>query len=176
MIHFKKLIYTLLTLPVVLFAHPHTFVDLFAQVKSKNDLVQTITFKWKFDDMTSQLLIMEFDQNMDGKLDKSEVEYIKINYFDYLEQYNFYTDLKISNKSKKTKPSNFTSYIEDGIKIVYQFDLIINKNAKDIAIEVYDEERFTALVLKKEFVKSNIKYKISDIDNDIYFGYRLEFR
>ena len=170
----RKLLYLFVIFPIILFAHPHTFLDVYTDVKSKNSKVEKITFKWVFDDMTSQLLIMEFDQNMDGKIDKEEVEFIKSNYFDSLNKYNYYTYLKILNKIQTTNPKNFTSYIEN-MKIVYQFELDINKNKKDIAIEIYDQERFTALVLKKEFVTSNIKYKVSDVDYDIYFGYRLEF-
>jgi len=170
----KKILYLFVIFPLILFAHPHTFLDVYTDVKSKDNQVETITFKWVFDDMTSQLLTMEFDLNMDGKIDKEEVEYIKTNYFDSLIQYNYYTNLKILNKIQTTKPKNFTSYIED-MKIVYQFEIEINKDKKDIAIEIYDEERFTALVLKKEFVTSKIKYKVSDVDYDIYFGYRLEF-
>ena len=170
----KKFLYFLPIIPLILFAHPHTFLDVYTNVKSKNETIETITFKWVFDDITSQLLIMEFDQNMDGKINKDEIEYIKINYFDSLKQYNYYTNLKISNKIQDTKPKNFTSYIEE-MKIIYQFEIDVNKDKKDIAIEIYDEERFTALVLKKEFVTSKIKYKVSDVDYDIYFGYRLEF-
>ena len=53
--------------------------------------------------------------------------------------------------------------------------MVINKDKKDVKVEFYDEDMFTALVLKKEQVKSNIKFKVSDVDNDIYFGYALEF-
>ena len=170
-----KFLWCILLFPFLLLAHPHTFLDVYTDVKSKNNQVESITFKWVFDDMTSQLLVMEFDQNMDGKLDENEVEYIKTNYFDSLKQYNFYTNLKVLNKSQFTMPKNFTSYIED-MKVVYQFQIDINKNKKNIEVEIYDEERFTALVLKKEFVTSKIKYKVSDVDNDIYFGYRLDFK
>ena len=163
-------------LPYLLFAHPHTFIDVYADINSsKNN--QNITFKWKFDEMTSQLLLMEFDANMDGKLDKDEIEYIKTNYFESLVEYGYYTYIKVGNKSIKTKPFNFTSFIEDNIKIVYQFDINIKEEKKKhIAISLYDEERFSALILKKEFIKSNIKYKLSDIVNDIYFGYKLELK
>lgn len=170
----KKLFYIFAILPIILFSHPHTFLDVYTDVKSKNNQIESVTFKWVFDDMTSQLLIMEFDQNMDGDIDKEEVKFIKTNYFDSLEQYNYYTNLKIMNKIQTTKVKNFTSYIEN-MKIVYQFEIEINRDKKDVAIEIYDEERFTALVLKKEFVSSKIKYKVSDVDYDIYFGYRLEF-
>ncbi len=170
----KKLTYIFFILPLFLFAHPHTFLDVYANVKSENQKIKSINFKWIFDDMTSQLLIMEFDQNMDGKIDKNEMEYIKTNYFDYLKQFNYYTNIKIENKSQFAKPINFKSYIEN-MRVVYQFDLNFNYDKSKIKIELYDEDMFTALVLKKEFITSKIKYKVSDVDNDIYFGYRLEF-
>jgi len=170
----KKLTYIFFILPLFLFAHPHTFLDVYANVKSENQKIKSINFKWIFDDMTSQLLIMEFDQNMDGKINKNEMEYIKTNYFDYLKQFNYYTNIKIENKSQFAKPINFKSYIEN-MRVVYQFDLNFNYDKSKIKIELYDEDMFTALVLKKEFITSKIKYKVSDVDNDIYFGYRLEF-
>ena len=170
----KKLTYIFFILPLFLFAHPHTFLDVYANVKSENQKIKSINFKWIFDDMTSQLLIMEFDQNMDGRIDKNEMEYIKTNYFDYLKQFNYYTNIKIENKSQFAKPINFKSYIEN-MRVVYQFDLNFNYDKSKIKIELYDEDMFTALVLKKEFITSKIKYKVSDVDNDIYFGYRLEF-
>ncbi len=161
--------------PCLLFSHPHTFIDVYAEINSSKN-VQNIIFKWKFDEMTSQLLVMEFDANMDGKLDNKEIEYIKINYFETLEQYNYYTDIIIQNNSIKTKPLNFTAYIEDNIKVVYQFEIEIQDIANNITLNIYDEERFSALVLKKEFITSNTKYKLTDIDTDLYFGYKLELQ
>ena len=171
----KIYLYILLLLPIVSFGHPHTFLDVHMNIKAQHNIIKTIQFKWVFDDMTSQLLVMEFDQNGNGKIDPNEIAYIKDNYFDYLKQFSYYTDVKISNKSQEIKPYNFKSYIQD-MKIVYQFELTFNCNKKDLKIEVYDEDMFTALMLKDKFVTSNIKFKISDVDNDIYFGYKLEFQ
>jgi len=170
-----KKLFMILGLNVLLFAHPHTFLDVYADITSTKNKIKTITFQWVFDDMTSQLLIMEFDQNGDGKLGKEEQEYVKINYFDYLDEFNYYTNLKLKNKPQKIKPQNFITFIKDSTRIVYQFDLVINEDKKDVKIEFYDKDMFTALILKKEQVKSNIKFKVSDVDNDYYFGYALEF-
>lgn len=158
-----------------LFAHPHTFIDLFPVVNSKNNEVSKIKMKWRFDEMTSQLLIMEFDQNLDGKLDKNEIAYVKENYFDNLENYNYYTDIKLFNKAIKTKPINFTASIEDGMFITYNFEVAINTPKENFQISFYDEEMFTAFMLKKDFVKSDIGFKVVDVDNDYYFAYRLQF-
>lgn len=158
-----------------LFAHPHTFIDVFPTIDNKNENIKKIHFKWSFDEMTSQLLIMEFDQNFNGKIDKEEIAYIKENYFLGLEEFNFYTDIKLSNKSIKTKPINFSSSIEDGMKVVYEFDVQIDTNKKDVNIEFYDTEMFTAFMLKKEFIKTDLGFNIVDVDNDFYFAYKLQF-
>jgi len=156
-------------------AHPHTFIDVYSTIKSKDNKIEKITFKWYFDEMTSSLLIMDFDQNMDGKFDKAEIDYINESYFKTLDAFNFYTDIKVNKKTIFTKPTNFSSFIDNGTRIVYQFDVVLHTPKKDLSIEIYDEERFCALILKKKFIKSDTKYILSDIDNDLYFGYRLEF-
>jgi ABC-type uncharacterized transport system substrate-binding protein len=158
-----------------LLAHPHTFVDVFPSINSKNNKIQTIHFEWSFDEMTSQLLVMEFDQNMDGKIDKAELDFIYTNYFTPLGDYNYYTDIKIKNKALKTAPKNFNVEIKENQKIVYKFDIDINADKKDVNIEFYDQEMFTAFMLKKDFIKSELSYDVVDVDNDFYFAYRLEF-
>jgi ABC-type uncharacterized transport system substrate-binding protein len=170
-----KYFFSLLLFINTLLAHPHTFVDIFPTVDSKSDKIETINFQWSFDEMTSQLLVMEFDQNMNGKIDKDELQYIKESYFNPLADYNFYTDIKIKGKTIKTSPINFTVKIDKNMKIVYQFDIKIDSNKNDVKIEFYDAEMFTAFMLKKDFIKSNINYDVVDVDNDIYFAYRLQF-
>ena len=89
-----KYLLTLTLIVNMLFAHSHTFVDIYPTIDSENNNIKTIHFKWSFDVMSSQLLQMEFDQSM---------------------------------------------------KIIYEFDVIINTNKEDVQIEFYDTEMFTAL-------------------------------
>ena len=32
------------------------------------------------------------------------------------------------------------------------------------------------MIVKDEYIKSDIEYKILEVDNDFYFAYRLEFK
>lgn len=166
--------YTIIFLGTFLFGHPHTFIDVFLKINSTQNIINNINFKWKFDEMTSQLLIMDFDQNGNKKIDKNEQIFIEKNYFNFLNDYNYYTNIKIAGKNIKTKPINFNCYIEKN-RIIYKFDIIFKKNKNDIKIDFYDEEMFTAFILKNKFIKSKIKFNILDLDNDFYFAYRLEF-
>ena len=164
------------TLVYSLYAHPHTFIDIYLKINNKDNIITTINLEWKFDAMTSQLLAMEFDSNMDGKIDKKESNYINMNYFQPLEDYRFYTDIKIQDKSIVTKVKNFFAFIDSEQRIIYRFDIEINTPKDQVYIDFYDEDGFTAFMLKKEFITSDIFFKLVDVDNDFYFAYRLQFK
>ncbi len=161
----------------ILFAHPHTFIEIYPTIEVKNNQTTKIHFKWKLDEMTSSMLIMEFDQDGDGKLNKKENFFIYGNYFIALRDYNFYTDIKIKGKIQTfPKPKNFKATIENN-KICYSFDIEENYNIKDLKFDFGDEDFFVAMMLKDKFVKVNgAKAKVSELDNDFYFGYRLEIK
>jgi len=165
----------LLLFPLFLYAHPHTFIDLYPIVISEKNIIKTIKFKWEIDDISSQLLKMEFDQNMDGKIDEEENSYIEKNYFEPLSTYDFYTDIMIKNISIKTKPKDFKAFFV-GDKVVYSFKVDIEAHKDDIYIDFYDTDNFVAIVLKKEFVISLVDYYIKGVDNDFYFAHRLSFK
>jgi ABC-type uncharacterized transport system substrate-binding protein len=158
-----------------IFAHPHTFIEVFPTIKTDKKQITQIKYKWVFDEMTSSMLLMEYDTNGNGKIDKNENTYIYENYFLPLDEYNFYTFVTSKGKSYKLKNiKNFQTKIVNN-KIEYEF--VVNKklNLKNTQIEFGDKDFFVAMVVKKEFVKSDTKYKVSDVDNDFYFGYKLEF-
>lgn len=170
----KLKIHFLLLLPIFLFAHPHTFIDLYPIVVSEGDIIKSIRFKWEIDDMSSQLLRMELDKNMDGKIDDEENKFIEKNYFEPLSTYDFYTDIMVKNKSIKTIPVDFKASLS-GDRVVYSFTVNINANKKNLYIDFYDTDNFVAIFLKKEFVISLVDFYIKGVDNDFYFAHRLGF-
>ncbi len=158
------------------FAHPHTFIEVYPSIVATDNKTTSIGFKWKMDEMTSTMLIMEFDSNGNGKIDKKENQYIYDNYFLELVDYNFYTNIKINGKIQRfSQPIDFKATIEN-MKVCYSFKLKENYNTKRLAIEFGDEDFFVAMILKKEFVKTKGIYaKVLELDNEFFFGYRLEF-
>jgi ABC-type uncharacterized transport system substrate-binding protein len=155
------------------FSHPHTFIDVYPSIKK--EAPKLINFKWKFDDMTSSILIMELDSNMDGKIDAAENKFIEREYFPLFIPYSYYTFIVVNGKKQKTKPKNFQASIE-GDKLCYAFDIELDAELKDIYFEFGDPDLYNALVLKKEFIDAQgIKTKVSGVDKEFYYGYRLEF-
>ena len=160
-----------------LFSHPHTFIDVYPTLTLQESSKSTIHFKWILDDMTSTILIMELDQNGDGEIDEKENRYIESEYFSIFEGYDYYTYIKVGKKDVKLPtPKNFKATIQNN-KICYSFDITLNYNIKDIAIEFGDSAYYVAMVLKEKFVDAKgLEVKVTDVDNDIYYGYRLELR
>ena len=172
---FKKLFLLFATINI-LYAHPHTFIEVYPTITLKGQNIQNIQFKWQLDEMTSSMLIMEFDANSNGKIDQNEIPYIYENYFLPLVDYNFYTDITTKQKIQKfPMPKNFSATITNN-KICYIFDIDEQYNINNTFFDFGDSDFFVAMVLKKEFITiNNSSVKVSDLDNDFYFGYRLEF-
>ena len=95
-----KLFLLLLIFITSCFAHPHTFIDVYPNIETTKDgYIKKVTIKWIMDEMTSSMLIMEFDANGDGKIDKEESNYAYENYFLSLKDYNFYSIIRVKNKT-----------------------------------------------------------------------------
>ena len=163
----------------LLFAHPHSFIDVYPSIKlEKNNKIKFMTIKWYMDEMTSSMLMMEFDQNGNGKLDKNEISYIKDNYFDSLKDYGFYTYIKDNGKNISYKLVNFSASIYNKTKISYKFTIKLNKEImkRNFQTYFYDSDFFTAFTVKKGFVDKNTKknFIVKDYDGDFCYGYILQ--
>jgi len=171
----KYLIYFIFT--ISLLAHPHTFIDVYLTINVKDGKTNSINFKWKIDEMTSTMLIMDVDSDGNGKISSKENRFIKNNYFTVFEDYNFYTYIKVDGKVipfPKTK--NFKATIENH-RVCYSFDIEGDFNMKKTVIEVGDTDFYVAMMLKQEFLNiSGAKAIATGVDNDFYYGYKVEFK
>lgn len=156
------------------FSHPHTFIEVYPTIKK--DKSKLINFKWKLDEMTSSILIMELDSNMDGKIDSKENKFIEREYFSMFKPYNYYTFIFVHGKKHPTKPKNFQASIE-GNRLCYAFDVNLEASLKDIYFEFGDPDFYNAMVLKDEFIDADgLNANVTGVDKDFYYGFKLEFK
>ena len=160
---------------MTLFAHPHTFIEVHPTIRILNNSFEKIHFDWKIDEMTSSMLLMELDQNGDGKIDNHESTNAYKNYFLVFENYNYYTFIKVDGKAVDfPKPKNFQASIQNH-KVCYSFDIDLKTQANKTVLEFGDTDFYVAMTLKEEFVDmKGAKAKTLGVDNDFYYGYRLE--
>lgn len=171
----KKIVVFLALFTSLVWSHPHTFIDLYPTLHVKGDAITKIHIKWVMDDMSSSMLIMEFDENGNGKIDANENEYIYENYFISLIDYNYYINIIVDNKlTILPKIQNFKATIE-GTRLCYSFDLENNYDIKNTLFEFYDKEFFVGIMLEEKFVTvKNKRVKVTGVDKDFYYMYRLK--
>ncbi|MEA3373799.1 MAG: DUF1007 family protein [Campylobacterota bacterium] len=157
---------------IILSAHPHCFVDVYPAVGKER-----VTIRWVFDEMSSQMLIMDYDRDHNGKLNEKESEMVYKESFSGLEAFEYYTYFYNKNRKLPTPLSDsFMATIEEN-KVNFYFTLKLPEGTT--AIKFYDEEMFSAYVLKDEFVKKanpTQSYRLKKLDGDFFFGYVLELQ
>ena len=165
----------LLFLYISLYAHPHCFIEVYPKIYIQNGTIQNIDFTWKIDEMTSTALMTEIDTNGNGKLDKTEIPYIKNTYFMSLKDSHFYTYIKNNKTEISYKITNFSATFKNN-KVNYIFSIKTSQpiQLKNLNIYFYDTDFFVAMVLKKEFLEKNTPFEIKDYDGDYCFGYILK--
>ncbi len=169
---FKKSILLILLLSIngILLAHPHLFagVDIDYDLTKQDTLV--IRQRWMFDDLTSMIILEDFDSNCDEVICPSELEELKSCVIPGLKEKRFYTDLVINDKLIiMDEIYNFTVGTDD-IYVYYKFDIKVPFNFTEsqevIKVNVYDREFYT-----KFFVNADSGLKVIKTDD---INYSLE--
>lgn len=136
-------------LPAAAFAHPHIFADARLEiVADASNQVTELRNVWRFDDLFSASVIMDFDKNSNGQLDADELQEIGQTVLDSLEEYNYYTTIMDNGKAVKvSKPTEIVADYKDG-QLLLMFAV---KPAEAIPLKgsfsfgVYDPTMYTAM-------------------------------
>jgi ABC-type uncharacterized transport system substrate-binding protein len=165
-----KTVFLTLISSLLLFAHPHTFIDVHPTLKE-----ESMTLKWVFDEMTSQILMMDFDTDHDRVLSAKESQRIYTNNFASLKSFGYYTYLYHNDTKLSTPEAQSFRASAEKSRVVFTFTLPMQKGVDKIMF--YDEEMFSAFVLQETFIKKTDpqkQYRLKELDGDFYFGYILE--
>lgn len=150
-------------------AHPHVFIDTKVQV-----LPEKILLSWSFDEMSSAIIMGDYDKNKNKKLDPDEAAFMEKDHFKTLEPYSYFTHLSDGkDEFDLKKVSEFNATFENK-KLIYTF-AIPKPKFKKYELRFYDAEMYVALILKKEWLtcKEPIKCKIEGYDADFYYAYKV---
>jgi ABC-type uncharacterized transport system substrate-binding protein len=181
----KKILFLGFIFINTIFSHPHLFIDLSLNldISKKDKSIKTIQLEWLFDEMNSEIMIMDYDQNSDGIFDKKETAFFKHELFDYLmKEYGYYTLIK--SVTKTIELENLFKNIKLSIKkdskirnfvITIDLDFSSVKQNNFLEFRFIDESYMTSFKLDKNSIFANI-----DLENraflskdDEYYGYKL---
>ncbi|MCK9453462.1 MAG: DUF1007 family protein [Bacteroidales bacterium] len=172
-----KTIIIFLLANIVLYAHPHIFIDVYPKINIQDTKATSLSLEWKFDQMTSSVLIMDYDKNKDNKFSKNEIALIKRNAIKLFKDHNYYLKIRENDRNVEIeKLDNFAATIDETGRLVYSFDLICSFKIKDSMLMFYDKGSYISFMLKKTFIEplnKNINFNIRRVDNEIYFGYAM---
>jgi len=79
--------------------HPHVFAEARLDViVNPDNTVKTLRNVWRFDDVFSSTVIMEFDKNSDLKLDEGELHEVSQTIFESLAEYGYFQLVTLNGK------------------------------------------------------------------------------
>lgn len=97
-----------LLLPFILFAHPHTFMDMRIGVMTDESGITGFKIEWQFDYFFSSSIMSECDWDMNGKFNAEELDYLEYFAFNNLENYHYFTT--IIHNGKTTYPKKYRNF------------------------------------------------------------------
>ncbi|RUA30602.1 MAG: hypothetical protein DSY76_02410 [Bacteroidetes bacterium] len=160
-------------------AHPHVFID--AKIKVYFDAKGLKGFKisWQFDQMFSEIMLDEFDEDVDDEFSAAEQKMIYQKAFSNLKKFGYFTKILIDNKPFEIKYiANFEARMDDDI-MSYSFfipcSIPINDAETEIKVFTYDESYYMDVSLTEEsisFVNTNayeINYEVYEDDTRAYY-------
>src|SRR5919106_1662848 len=135
-------------------AHPHVWItDVTTFVFEQRQLI-ALRHRWAFDELFGSFVIEQHDADGDGRFDAAETEGLRADAFDNLEEYNYFTHLRIDGSTLLLhEVRDFRASIDDG-ELVYEFTLAlpepVDPAAADLALGVYDPEYYVELLLDED--------------------------
>jgi ABC-type uncharacterized transport system substrate-binding protein len=129
--------------------HPHVFAEARLDVTVNPDqTVKSLRHLWRFDDVFSSTVLMEFDKNADLKLDDTELEDVSQTIFTSLADYGYFQLVTVDGKDVKMKPPAklMANYDNDQLIVLFESEPTTPLKLKGkIDFGVYDPTFYTAI-------------------------------
>lgn len=135
-------------------SHPHIFAEARVEIVATDDgMLKELRNVWRFDDIFSSSVLMDFDKNSDLKLDHGELSEIANTIRDSLGDYGYFTFITANGASSEVaKPEIFNVDFKDNQLLVF----FVAKPKTSVKIGgsmtfgVYDPTLYTAIDFAKD--------------------------
>jgi len=138
-----------LAVPVPAFSHPHVFAEarLDVTVTPEGD-VKSLRHLWRFDDLFSSTVLLEFDANSDLKLDADELKEVSRVVYESIGEYGYFQMVRADDKpvAMKPPPGLMVDYQDDQLIILFESEPeSALKLSGKLDFGVYDPTFYTAI-------------------------------
>lgn len=136
-------------MPTPALVHPHVFAEANLEVAVKPDgTVEALRHVWRFDDLFSSTVLLEFDQNKDLQLDDGELETVASVVHESLAEFGYFQMVTVNGKDVAMQaPERLMANFEDNQLII----LFESKPVEPLELSgkvdfgVYDPTFYTAI-------------------------------
>lgn len=129
--------------------HPHVFAEASLEVKLDGaTAVHSLRHVWRFDDLFSSTVLVEFDKNQDLKLDEAELQDVANTIFSSLAEFDYFQLVTAQGKSVVMKPPEHLIASFENNQLVVFFESQPAeplKLAGKVDFGVYDPTFYTAI-------------------------------
>ncbi|MGD9913120.1 MAG: DUF1007 family protein [Rhizobiaceae bacterium] len=130
--------------------HPHVFAEarLDVVLTPEGTAVKSLRHLWRFDDVFSSTVLVEFDQNGDLKLDNSELTEVANTVYKSLADYDYFQVVTADGKDVAMKPPAelIANYEHDQLIILFESEPVQPiRLAGTLDFGVYDPTFYTAI-------------------------------
>ncbi|MBA3447467.1 MAG: DUF1007 family protein [Pseudaminobacter sp.] len=129
--------------------HPHVFAEARLDVVLNPDqTVKSLRHLWRFDDLFSSTVLMEFDKNADLKLDDAELKDVSGTIYASLAEYDYFQLVTAGGKDVKMKapPALIANYEADQLIVLFESEPQEPlKLSGKVDFGVYDPTFYTAI-------------------------------
>lgn len=131
------------------FAHPHVFAEARLDVVVSGDrTVDKLQHLWRFDDVFSSTVLLEFDANQDLKLDETELAEVSNVVYDSLSEYNYFQIVTADGKDVAMTPPEklVADFVDNQLIILFEaHPAAALPLAGTVGFGIYDPTFYTAI-------------------------------
>ncbi len=149
----KRTLFAAVALPLVAsapaLAHPHIFAEARLEIGISEDReVKWLRHVWRFDDLFSSTVLLEFDMNRDNQLDAEELELVASVVHESLAEFGYFQMVAADGGDIKMEPPEkmIASFQDDNLIIAFESrpeeTLILGEQ---VDFGVYDPTFYTAI-------------------------------
>jgi ABC-type uncharacterized transport system substrate-binding protein len=138
----------LLALSAPAFAHPHVFAEARLDVVVNGDQVEALRHLWRFDDLFSSTVLIEFDRNKNLELDQGELQEVAGVVHESLAEFNYFQIVTANGKDVAMQaPAELIADFTDN-QLIILFESLPKEPIPlegTVAFGVYDPTFYTAI-------------------------------
>lgn len=135
-------------------AHPHMFIDSRVTAVFDQQQLEGFWIEWKFDQMFTASIRMDYDRNRDGEFNDQETRLIEENAFANLKNYHYFISLSHGDQTHEAEQvEQFDAWMEND-RLVYKFfvpySMSISGARNDVKLVIFDDTFFCDIAYVNE--------------------------